>query len=165
MTVEIASAFRLQLTERFGRHPPAGVQSISNGTAMNSASKHPADANAAKTLPETPAAQPPAGNDGRLPDGMPQFVTKLAPLEEQVGMHVIAALQHPKTFAVLTTVAADGSGSQQIVSIPLDANRFEQIQKLLAASQPARKQRVQCVGFHCHFEDDNAADEEGADDE
>jgi hypothetical protein len=88
-------------------------------------------------------------------DALPKFVTKLARLEEQVGLHVITALQHPKTFAVLTTVSADAGGGQQVVSIALDANRFEQIQKLLTTAKKEGTRRTRCVGFHCHFEDES----------
>ena len=102
----------------------------------------------------------PTGDDEQHSGALAKFVTKLAPLEEQVGVHVITALQHPNTFAVLTTVATGGGGGQQVVSIALDADRFEQIQKLLAAAPKERKRRVRCVGFHCHFEDDDPADDE-----
>ncbi|MBT4863852.1 MAG: hypothetical protein HON53_01855 [Planctomycetaceae bacterium] len=100
------------------------------------------------------------GDDEQHSDALPRFVTKLAPLEEQVGVHVITALQHPKTLAVLTTVATDGGGGQQVVSIALDADRFEQIQRLLATAPKAGKRRVRCVGFHCHFEDDDPGDDD-----
>jgi|GEM_PF-620563 hypothetical protein len=100
------------------------------------------------------------GDDEQHSGALPRFVTKLAPLEEQVGVHVITALQHPKTFAVMTTVATDGGGGQQVVSIALDADRFGQIQKLLATAPREGKRRVRCVGFHCHFEDDDAVDDD-----
>ena len=82
---------------------------------------------------------------------MPQFITPLASLEQQVGAHVIHALQHPGTIAVLSTVVAGMDGSQQIVSFGLDANRFGQVQELLAASMEDQKRSVQCMGFHCQF--------------
>jgi hypothetical protein len=86
---------------------------------------------------------------------LPQFVTPLASLEHQVGTHVIGALQHPGTIAVLSTVVAGGDGSQQIVSIGLDADRFVEVQELLSASMEDQKRRVQCMGFHCQFVDDD----------
>ncbi|HUG93625.1 MAG TPA: hypothetical protein VML55_22485 [Planctomycetaceae bacterium] len=85
---------------------------------------------------------------------LPQFVTPLAPIGQQVGAHVIAALQHPNTVAVLTTVAAGPDGTQQIISIGLDAERMEQIERLLASANRDHASRVQCFGFHCRFEDD-----------
>ncbi len=90
-------------------------------------------------------------------DSLPQFVTTLASMEQQVGLHVIEALQHPRTIGVLTTVASGGDGSQQIVSVGLDPDRFEQIQKILLSAKEDRKQSIQCIGFHCHFGDDETA--------
>jgi len=37
-------------------------------------------------------------------------------MEQQVGLHVIETLRHPRTIGVLTTVASGEDGSQQIVS-------------------------------------------------
>lgn len=102
----------------------------------------------------------PASEEPEDADAVPRFVTRLTPLEEQVGMHVITALQHPETLAVLTTVAADGTGSQQVVSIPLDANRFAQVQQLLSTAKKKKKRTARCVGFHCSFEDKDVGDEE-----
>lgn len=85
---------------------------------------------------------------------LPQFVTALASLEQQVGTHVIGALQHPGTIAVLSTVVAGMDGSQQVVSIGLDADRFVQVQELLTGAMDDQKRRVQCLGFHCQFVDD-----------
>lgn len=103
----------------------------------------------------TPAEGTPANAQQQAGGPLPQFFTALSPLEQQVGLHVIGALQHPNTIAVLTTVSAGGDGRQQLVSIGLDSDRLGQIQKLLAGAKANQKRRVQCVGFHCHFVDDD----------
>jgi hypothetical protein len=97
-----------------------------------------------------------AAAERRKPENaLPQFITPLASLEQQVGGHVIHALQHPGTIAVLSTVVAGIDGGQQIVSIGLDADRFVQVQELLSASMEDQKRRVKCMGFHCQFVDDD----------
>ena len=136
---------------------------------MNQSDEQPAGADSESDPKQSEATEiavdaAATGDDEQHSGALPKFVTKLAPLEEQVGVHVITALQHPKTLAVLTTVATDGGGGQQVVSIALDADRFEQIQKLLATAPRAGKRRVRCVGFHCHFEDDTPADDESGSD-
>lgn len=91
---------------------------------------------------------------------LPQFVTTLTPLEQQVGMHVITALQHEDTVAVLTTVAVGRDGAQRVVSVGLDPQRLAQVQQILVESQDRPKRRVPCIGFHCRLEDpgDEASD-------
>jgi len=91
----------------------------------------------------------------KVEPALPQFITPLASLEQQVGGHVITALQHPGTIAVLSTVVAGMDGSQQIVSIGLDPGRFSEVQDLLAASMEDQKRRVKCMGFHCQFVDED----------
>jgi hypothetical protein len=98
--------------------------------------------------------EPTDDSDAESAAALPQFITTLAPITLQVGTHVIAALQHPSTVAVLTTVAAAPDGSQQIISLSLDAERLEQIQRLLASADREHAGRVQCFGFHCRFEAD-----------
>jgi hypothetical protein len=86
-----------------------------------------------------------------------QVVTPLVSLEQQVGAHVIHALQQQDTVAVLTTVMPGPNGSQCIVSVGLNADRMDDVQQLLAESQLPEVERVPCVGFHCFVQpkDDN----------
>jgi hypothetical protein len=93
--------------------------------------------------------------------GLPQFVSVLTPVEQQVGLHVLGALQHPETVAVLTTVAAGSNGRQRVVSVGLNPQRLAQVQQLLIEEPEVRKRRVPCIGFHCRLEDKEADEETG----
>jgi len=81
--------------------------------------------------------------------GPMQIVTRLVPMEEQVGRHVIASLQQPNTVAVITTVVPGEGGAQNIVSVGLSEELLGQVQDLLAAANAQELPRVPCVGFHC----------------
>lgn len=92
-------------------------------------------------------------------------VTHLQSTEQQVGGHVIAALQQPGSVAVLTTVIPRPDG-QSIVSVALDEQTLGQVQDLLANSPNVEElPRVPCVGFHCFLnpnQSDDGDDEETA---
>ncbi len=103
---------------------------------------------------ERPAEAPaPYGKDDEEGAGHPRFVTSLAPVEQQVGVHVIRALQAPETVAVLSTVTMGPDGHQRIISVGLDDALLEQVRGLLAEASEERTERVPCVGFHCRLED------------
>ena len=89
-----------------------------------------------------------AENEGSIPT----LVTPIQTLAGQVGTHVMAALDHGDTVAVLTTITGSRSG-QQVVSIPLTAQHVQQVHCLIeeihASDEP---ERVPCVGFHCLIE-------------
>ncbi len=78
-----------------------------------------------------------------------QFVTTIRNPEEQVGRHIIQALQHDDTVAVLTTVAMGPDGKQRVISAALDPQRMVQVQEILAAAEQEREPEEPCVGFHC----------------
>ncbi len=65
------------------------------------------------------------------PEGLVQMVTALQSINEQVGGHVIGALQRPNTAAVLSMVVP-GIGPDRIISVPLEPQHFRAIQGLLA---------------------------------
>ena len=65
------------------------------------------------------------------PEGLVQMVTALQSINEQIGGHVISALQRPNTAAVISVVMP-GIGPDRIVSVPLDPDQFRAIQGLLA---------------------------------
>jgi hypothetical protein len=65
------------------------------------------------------------------PEGLVQMVTALQSINEQIGGHVISALQRPNTAAVLTVVVP-GLGPDRIVSVPLEPEHFRAIQGLLS---------------------------------
>jgi hypothetical protein len=122
-----------------------------------------AEANAEETTPQ-PRLPVKAGSegDGDEEGGLPQFITPLTSIEQQVGSHIVNALQHPGTVAVLSTVAV-GQGGQNIVSVGLDAELLGQVEKFLLEAKEDRTQRVPCIGFHCLLKERQA--EEAGEDE
>ncbi|WP_372716782.1 hypothetical protein [Novipirellula sp.] len=80
---------------------------------------------------------------------MAQFVTTIKNAEQQVGEHIITALQHEDTVAVITTVVIGDDGQQRVVSAALNPARLQQVQELLQAASDEREDEEPCVGFHC----------------
>lgn len=78
-----------------------------------------------------------------------QFVTRIKSAEQQVGEHIITALQDPDTVAVLTAVVVGSDGTQAVVSAALDPDMLKQVQELLHTAEEDRDEEVPCVGFHC----------------
>jgi hypothetical protein len=78
-----------------------------------------------------------------------QFVTAIKNAEQQVGEHIIQALQHEGTVAVITTVAVGPDGQQRVISAALDPERMQQVQEILQAAEEEREEEEPCVGFHC----------------
>jgi len=94
---------------------------------------------------------PPAEGEAP-PEGLPQLVTEIHTIEEQVGRHVITALRHNGTVAVLTAVLPGPSG-ERIASVPLNAELWMKVQELLAEVGEEHAQDVPCVGFQCVLRD------------
>jgi hypothetical protein len=78
-----------------------------------------------------------------------QFVTTIKSAEAQIGEHIINALQHDDTVAVLTTVVLDSDGRQQLVSAALDPDLMREVQELLIRAAQKREDEEPCFGFHC----------------
>ena len=78
-----------------------------------------------------------------------QFMTTIRNAEEQVGAHIIRALQHMDTVAVITTLAIGPDGKQRVISAALDAERMQQVQEILSSAERERIAEEPCVGFHC----------------
>ncbi|MEZ6136353.1 MAG: hypothetical protein R3C53_15770 [Pirellulaceae bacterium] len=78
-----------------------------------------------------------------------RFVSTIKDAEQQVGEHIIRALQHEDTVAVLTTVVIGPGGQQHIVSAALNPQRTAEINQLLQSASEERVDEVMCVGFHC----------------
>tara|TARA_R110002049_G_scaffold4601_4_gene31825 strand:+ start:47077 stop:47460 length:384 start_codon:yes stop_codon:yes gene_type:complete len=78
-----------------------------------------------------------------------QFITTIKNAEQQVGEHIIAALQHDDTVAVLTTVAMGADGQQRVISASLSPERMKQVQEILQQAELEREEEEPCVGFHC----------------
>ena len=67
---------------------------------------------------------------------MKRFVTSIKDPVQQIGEHVVAALQNDNTVAVLTTVVVGPDGKQHIVSAAVDPRQAAQINSLLAGAAP-----------------------------
>ncbi len=94
-----------------------------------------------------------AKTEDERPSGLMHLVSEIKTIEQQVGEHVITALQHEGTVAVLTAVLPSGTGGdQRIASVPLDQELWMQVQELLTHSGEERAKDVQCIGFQCVLE-------------
>ena len=76
------------------------------------------------------------------------LVTPLRTLEQQVGSHVVAALQSENTVAVVTAVVNTPDG-QRIISAALDPHQMARVQEMLGEAAQQRAEEMPCVGFHC----------------
>ena len=106
------------------------------------------------TVVHTTGSSPNQANVGRPADQvdknqMTQFVTTIKNAEEQVGEHIIRALQHADTVAVITTVAIGPDGQQRVISAALNPERMQQVQEILQSAEQERVDEEPCVGFHC----------------
>ena len=89
-----------------------------------------------------------------------QFVSAIKSIEQQVGEHVIGALQQEQTVAVLTTVTIGPDGAQRIISVGLDMEQLGQVNDLLLHATTEKTEEVPCVGFHCYVKPPAAPDAE-----
>ena len=95
-------------------------------------------------------SQPPiATTDSKDRAKIAQFVTTIKNAEQQIGEHIIQALQHADTVAVLTTVALGADGQQRVISAALNPQRMQQVQEILRAAEQEREEEEPCLGFHC----------------
>lgn len=85
-----------------------------------------------------------------------QFVTLIKSAEQQMGEHILTALQDPNTVAVITAIVAGASG-QALVSAALDPDMLEQVQKILHDAEMKRTEEIPCIGFHCLLKRKNEA--------
>ncbi|MBT5136820.1 MAG: hypothetical protein OR996_00185 [Phycisphaerales bacterium] len=82
-------------------------------------------------------------------EGVPHFVTPLLHIARQVGEHVLSAMEHEETVAVLTTITGSNQG-QQVISVPLTAEHMQQVHSLISEIHTSDEpESVACVGFHC----------------
>ncbi len=93
--------------------------------------------------PSTPMAQNASSQQ------VARFVSKIKNLDQQIGEHVVQALQHADTVAVLTTIVVGPSGDQHIVSAALNPTKMAQINELLQEAVEERIDDEICLGFHC----------------
>ncbi len=98
-----------------------------------------------KNSPELPLQATPKVDQAQLT----RFVTTIKNAEQQVGGHILEALQHDDTVAVLTTVIMGADGQQRVVSAALNPARLAQVNQILQAAEIEREDEEACVGFHC----------------
>jgi hypothetical protein len=78
----------------------------------------------------------------------------LTPVSEQVGQHILTALQTEETVAVLSTIVPGvGPGQDRVVSLPLTSAQMGEVQMLLAgiAEEPEEEVDRKCMGFQCRL--------------
>ncbi|QDV42442.1 hypothetical protein Enr13x_22890 [Stieleria neptunia] len=108
--------------------------------------KTPAPAN---PVPANPTQPNQVSSGAQRKDTIAQFVTTIRNPEAQVGQHIIQALQHDDTVAVLTTVALGADGQQRVISVALNPERMAEVQEILTAAEKEREDEEPCFGFHC----------------
>ena len=89
------------------------------------------------------------------------FVTRLQPIERQVGGNVLAALEAEGSVAVLTTVVA-GLRADRVVSVPLDGEQVKDISAILAEAQVDPDEPDQdgpLIGFHAVLKNEEPTDD------
>ena len=91
--------------------------------------------------------------------GIKTFVSDLEPISQQVGKHIITALQQPNTAAVLTSIVP-GFPTDRIASIPISKEQMIQIRMLLQQEQLAAMapesapEEDRSIGFRVDSEDE-----------
>ena len=89
-------------------------------------------------------------------EGVPHFISPLHTVAKQVGEHVLSAMEHEETVAVLTTITGSKQG-QQVISIPLTVEHVQQVHGLIEEIHKSDEpERVPCVGFHCFLEQEES---------
>lgn len=93
---------------------------------------------------------PPETEDGPV-------VTELLPVTEQVGRHVMTALNDPEAVAVLTTLVP-GMARDRVVSVGLSRGQLLEVQALLdeieQEDEDAASDAARCIGFQCQLDKD-----------
>ena len=88
-------------------------------------------------------------------EGVPTLVTPLHPIDRQVGEHVLTAMEHEDTVAVLTTITGS-KGGPQVISIPLNQEHLSKVHALIEEIHESDEpEHVPCVGFHCFIKEES----------
>jgi hypothetical protein len=67
--------------------------------------------------------------------GLDPIVTEIQPITQQIGEHILSALQRDDdSIAVLTSIVP-GLGVERVVSIPISKHQFQKIQLFLQQSK------------------------------
>ncbi|RMF42755.1 MAG: hypothetical protein D6753_06770 [Planctomycetota bacterium] len=105
--------------------------------------------NREQSQPEEQARSSPPPNRVASDAQVTQYITTIKNAPQQIGEHVVRALQHPNTVAVLTTVVVGPGGGQHVISAALNPGQLAQIEAILRQAELECDEEVPCVGFHC----------------
>jgi len=98
-------------------------------------------------------------NEETKEEGVPHLVSPIHTIANQVGEHVLSAMKHEETVAVLTTITGSTHG-QQVISIPLTAEHVQRVHGFIEEiHQSNEPERVPCVGFHCFLDEEESEEE------
>ncbi|MGC6493724.1 MAG: hypothetical protein ACON5B_12895 [Myxococcota bacterium] len=88
------------------------------------------------------------------------LVTRLVPMVEQIGGHVMEALKAPDAVAVLTTLVPGVEGDR-LVSLKLCEDQLAHVGALLAQLKPEpekdEEEVKRCIGFQCRIDESDKA--------
>lgn len=128
--------------------PPSSDPSPQTGAAQPAQSQ-PARSQPAETQPNEPQPDSPQVIVNATESEIKRFISTIKNVEQQVGEHIIQALQHADTVAVITSVVVGPDGRQHIVSAALNPSRAAQVNALLQSAVDEREEETLCYGFHC----------------
>lgn len=128
--------------------PPSSDPSPQTGAAQPAQSQ-PAGSQPAETQPNEPQPDSPQVIVNATESEIKRFISTIKNVEQQVGEHIIQALQHADTVAVITSVVVGPDGRQHIVSAALNPSRAAQVNALLQSAVDEREEETLCYGFHC----------------
>lgn len=138
--------------------PPSSDPSPQTGAAQPAQSQparsqpaetQPAGSQPTETQPNEPQPDSPQVIVNATESEIKRFISTIKNVEQQVGEHIIQALQHADTVAVITSVVVGPDGRQHIVSAALNPSRAAQVNALLQSAVDEREEETLCYGFHC----------------
>ena len=124
--------------------PPTSSDPSPQTGAPQPAETQPTETQPTETQPDSPQVIVNASESE-----IKRFISTIKNVEQQVGEHIIQALQHADTVAVITSVVVGPDGRQHIVSAALNPSRAAQVNALLQSAVDEREEETMCYGFHC----------------
>jgi hypothetical protein len=102
--------------------------------------------------------------EATAPKGPPTLVTDLSPITEQVGTHVLNALQEDECVAVISTIVP-GFPTDRVVSVPLNSNQMANIGAILneVVDEPDGPEDRPCIGFQCRLPEPRKEEDKDSD--
>ncbi len=99
--------------------------------------------------PESVPPPPPSNHRVASDEQITRYITTIKNAPQQIGEHIVRALQHPNTVAVLTTVVIGPGGDRHVISAALNPTQMVQIDAILQQAELECEPETPCVGFHC----------------